>query len=143
MSVSFNTIYKKFLRDIDDYEFGLLEEDEMNEILQGYLEFAISEFTQCEKDLENIVEIDEKLYFEEDLTFKEQEILALCMRKSWLNQKLYSADLMVKSIGDRDHNAVQGTPYINTLSKLDEKIQDEIRTYSVEYTYTDFSLEDW
>lgn len=143
MSVSFSTIYKKFLRDIDDYEFGLLEKDEMSEILQGYLEFAIAEFTQCEKDLENIVEKDGEFYFEEDLTFKEQEILALCMRKSWLNQKLYSADLMVKSIGDRDHSAIQGTSYISTLSKLDDKIQDEIRIYSVGYTYTDFSLEDW
>lgn len=143
MSTAFSKIYKKFLRDIDDYEYGLVEQDELDDICYEFLEFAISEFTQCEKDLDKIIEKDGEKYFEEDLTLKEQEILALCMRLSWLNQKLYNADLMMKNIGDRDYNAVQGTSYINAISKLEERIEDKIRTYSVSYTYTDFSLEDW
>lgn len=57
--------------------------------------------------------------------------------------KLHSADLMRKEIGDRDYKAVQGTNYLKELSKLDDKIEDEIRRYSVEYTYKGFSLEGW
>lgn len=144
MATSFSVIYKKFLSQIDDYELGIPSEEELNEILFGYLDLARSlYFPQCKKDLDQITENLGVGEFAEDLTSQEQYILTLGMRKAWLSTKLNSADLMSKSIGDRDYKAIQGNNYLKELSKLDDKIEEEIRRYAVEYTYKGFSLEDW
>ncbi|PFP98893.1 hypothetical protein COK12_30780, partial [Bacillus cereus] len=79
----------------------------------------------------------------EDLSSQEQFILALGMKRAWLSTKKNSADLMNKTVGDRDFKAVQGTTYLKELSKLDKDMEDEVRRYAVEYTYKDFSLEGW
>lgn len=144
MATPFDSIYRKFLSLVDDYELGLVSDEELNEILFGYLDQARSlHFPTCSKDLEKIVESYGVGEFEEDLTSQEQYILALGMKKAWLSPKLNNADLMAKSIGDRDYKAVQGTNYIKELAKLDAQIEEEIRKYNVAYTYKNFSLEGW
>ncbi|MEH7209604.1 hypothetical protein V7094_25890 [Priestia megaterium] len=144
MATSFSIIYKKFLDQIDDYELGIPDESELNEILFGYLDLARSlHFPQCKKDLEQLTENLGVGEFAEDLTSQEQYILTLGMKKAWLSTKLNSGDLMSKAVGDRDYKAIQGTNYLKELSKLDEKIEDEIHRYAVAYTYKGFSLEGW
>lgn len=129
---------------IDDYELGIPTQEELNEILFEYLDQARSlYFPQCKKDLESLTEDMGLGEFSEDLSSQEQYILALGMKKAWLSPKLNFSDNMTKEIGDRDYKAVQGTNYLKELSKLDEKIEDEIRRYAVAYTYKDFSLEGW
>ncbi|KDN90453.1 hypothetical protein EF87_20965, partial [Bacillus amyloliquefaciens] len=55
MATSFQNIYEKFLGLIDDYELGLITQEERNEVLFGYLNEARSlHFPQCEKDLNKI-----------------------------------------------------------------------------------------
>lgn len=144
MATSFQLIYKKFLRHIDDYELGLVSDEELNEILFGFLDEARSlHFPQCKKNLELITESYGIGEFHEDLTSQEQSILALGMKKAWLSPKLNNADLMSKAIGDRDYKAVQGTNYIKELAKLDKQIEDEIDGYAKAYTWKNFSLEEW
>jgi hypothetical protein len=144
MATPFQSIYKKFLGLIDDYELGLVTDDELNEILFGYLDLAKSlYFPQCQKDLEKYTEQNGIGEFHEDLTAQEQFILALGMKKAWLSPKLNNADLMAKAIGDRDYRAVQGTSYIKELSKLDKQIEDEIERYTRAYTWKNFSTEGW
>lgn len=145
MATPFDRIYKKFLSLVNDYELALLEDLELQEVLFEYLDQARSlHFPQCKKDLEAI-KVDDfgGGEFEETLNSQEQHILALGMKKAWLSSKLMNADLMRKSIGDRDYKAVQGTNYIKELSNLDTKIEEEIRNYAVQYTYKNFNLEDW
>lgn len=144
MATSFQSIYSKFLLLIDDYELNLITDEELNEVLFGYLDMARSlYFPQCTKDLEALTENAGVGEFQDDLTSQEQYILALGMKKAWLSSKLNNADLMSKDIGDRDYKAVQGTPYIKELSKLDAQLDSEIRNYGVSYTWKNLSLEDW
>lgn len=144
MATPFESIYKKFLTLIDDYELGLVSDEELNEILFGYLDMARSlHFPQCKKNLELLTESQGVGEFAEDLDSQEQFILALGMKKTWLSSKLNSGDLMKKAIGDRDYKAVQGTGYLKELSKLDLQIEEEIHRYAVAYTYKNFNLEAW
>lgn len=145
MATPFIDIYKKFLMLIDDYELGLVSEEEMTLILFGYLDQARSlHFPQCKKNLESITEEGGGLgHFNDELSSQEQYILALGMKKAWLSPKLNSVDLMKKAIGDRDYKAVQGTNYLRELSNLNEKIEEEIRNYTISYTYNNFNLEGW
>lgn len=142
MATPFTNIYQKFLGLIDDYELSLVSTEEKAEVLFGYLDKARSlDFDACKKDLESITEENGLGEFEDTLTSQEQYILALGMKKSWLSSKLNNADLMAKQIGDRDYKAVQGTVYIKELSKLNLDIEEEIRRYSIAYTYKNFNLE--
>lgn len=144
VATTFQSIYKKFLGLIDDYELALVNDEELNEVLFGYLDMARSlHFPQCTKDLEKLTEVKGVGEFEADLTSQEQSILALGMKKTWLSSKVNSADLMTKDIGDRDYKAIQGTSYIKELSKLDKTIEDEIYRYANAYTWKNFSTEEW
>ncbi|HDR7263678.1 hypothetical protein [Bacillus sp. CH_203] len=144
MATSFVSINKKFLGMIDDYTFGKVSDEELNEVLFGYLDEARSlHFPQCSKDLELITEENGVGEFHETLTSQEQHILALGMKKAWISSKLYNADLMSKEIGDRDYKAVQGTGYLKEISKIDKQLKDEIHEYAVAYTYKNFSTEEW
>lgn len=144
VATPFSSIYTRFLRLVDDYELALPPEEELNEILFGFLDMARSlYFPQCKKDLELITEQDGVGEFDEDLTSQEQYILALGMAKAWISPKVKNADLMSKSIGDRDYKAVQGTSYIKELSKLEKQIEDEVDDYARRYSWKNFSTEDW
>jgi len=144
LATPFTSIYKKFLSTIEDYELSIPSQEEQNEILFEFLDQARSlHFPQCKKDLETITESLGLGEFASDLDSQEQYILALGMKKSWLSPKLNFSDNMTKEIGDRDYKAVQGTNYIKELSKLDDKIENEIRRYATAYTYKNFSLEAW
>ncbi|URJ76444.1 hypothetical protein MF621_004151 (plasmid) [Bacillus velezensis] len=144
MATSFQNIYEKFLGLIDDYELGLITQEERNEVLFGYLNEARSlHFPQCEKDLNKITVEKGVGEFHEDLTPQEEYILAHGMKMAWISTKLNNADNMSKEIGDRDYKAIQGTSYIKELSKLLKDTKDEIRELAVDYTYKSFSLEEW
>lgn len=144
VTTPFELIYKKFLSLIDDYELALITPEELNEVLFEYLDQARSlHFPQCNKNLDDLSEINGLGEFAEKLSSQEQYILALGMKKAWLSPKKNFSDNMSKEIGDRDYKAVQGTNYLKELSKLDDQIEDEIRKYAVAYTYKNFNLEGW
>lgn len=144
MATSFSSIYRKFLGMIDDHELSLVSDEDLQEILWGYLDKARSlYFWQCEKDLEQVEEFLGEGEFLETLTSQEQHILALGMKKAWLSSKLNNADLMTRAIGDRDYATVQGHQYIREMMALDKLIEDEIHRYAVIYTYRNLNLVEW
>ena len=50
MSTSLDTIYSKFLSQIDDIELSLIDEEDMEMLLVDLLENATVEFKECKKD---------------------------------------------------------------------------------------------
>ena len=51
MATKLDVIYSKFLNQIDDIELGLVEEEDLEDMLLDYLENATVEFWECKKDL--------------------------------------------------------------------------------------------
>lgn len=151
---SYEEVYSRFLGKVDDYDLKkLLEVDEesFRSLLKGYLEESIINFPQCEKDLEEVEERIEEgntiatQYFTSTLTLEEKEILSKGMVLAWLSPKVMFAENMEKSIGDRDYKAVQGYQYVQQLNTLRKNVEEEIRRYSVMYTYNHgkMNLEEW
>lgn len=142
MATPFTKIYDRFLASVDDYELGLMTDEDLYELLFQWLDRAISlEFTTCYKDLNNMVEPnypDSLGEFNIDLDRQEINILALCMKKCWLEVKQSNADLMRRSIGDRDYRTVQGYQYLRELKDLKDDIDSAINEYQIAYTYKNF-----
>ena len=77
MGTPYSAIYKRFLQKITDYKLLSLPEEDVEEILYGYLTSSIVKFRTIKSDLSK--RDDESQCFEDTLLDVEIEILALQM----------------------------------------------------------------
>lgn len=135
MATKFNEVYRLFLASIDDYELVQIEDDELNYILEGYL---INATAQLQSSYIDVSDFDlEAKEFSNDLMHIQKVALGKAMKLEWIGEKLYSADLMRKSVGDRDYKAVQGDGYLRQLSMMEIRLRKEIDRLLIDYSYTD------
>jgi hypothetical protein len=143
MATSFDKIYDKFLSSIDDKDLAneKLTDDDLAEICFNFLEDGLCYFKNCQKDLTKINKPTDTDHgsFVEDLDPEEIKIITMCMKKEWLSSKVMNSSMMEKEVGDRDYKAIQGTPYLKQLSALDDKLTDDIRSYTISYSYNQFN----
>lgn len=134
MATEFGEIYRLFLGSIDDYELAEVLEDELDEILLNHL---MKGMVYLQVHMYDVSDYDaDALEFARDLTHVEKVMLSKAMKLEWVGERLYSADLMRRSIGDRDYKAVQGTDLIKQLSALHSKLETEIQRLLIDYSYT-------
>ena len=132
MNTSFEEIYPLFFAQIDDYTFAQAEEESVLNELEKYLSNSYLSIYSIMQDLE--IDFENKV-FSRELVMIEKLIIAKAMAAEWLLKKLNSEELMVKAIGDRDYNAVQGYGYLKQLRvEYDAKIKDLDRS-KIDYTY--------
>lgn len=133
MATKFSDIYSLFLNTIDDYSLADLEDDELMEVMEAHLMNGLIHLTESVSDIEDY-DLDEKV-FHADLYHAEKIALAKAMKLEWLNEKIYSEDLMRRAIGDRDYKAVQGTDYVRRLGEQAQKLKNEIEQDLINYSY--------
>lgn len=138
MATQFSEVYSLFLGQLDDFELASVDEDELDFVLRRYLVNSLPELSSSMIDLELI---DFTLNdFGAQLSYMEKAIVAKSMKLEWLREKLNSADLMVKSIGDRDFNSVQGFNYLKEISNVEKELQNDIREYILIQSYDEKHL---
>lgn len=134
MATKFSEMYTLFLSQIDDYDFGLIEQQELESILDRYL---ITSLLTVQEVLTDIYDIDfENKTFNVKLELAEKLLLAKAMKLEWVREKKYSEELMRKDIGDRDYKAVQGTQYLETLTMVEKELKKEIRNELMKHAYS-------
>lgn len=135
MSTTFEDIYKIFLPTVDDDEYSEIEQEELDIVLKNFLlngvvqlQSSIIDFPKFDADLE---------IFTTPLNHMQKVALGKSMKLEWLSEKIYSANLMRKSIGDRDYKAVQGTDYLRQMGVLETRLRKEIDRLIIDHSYTD------
>lgn len=137
MSTKFEDVYGLFMSQIDDYELSTSDNEDIEQVLTGFLENSFIHIYSVFTD----VEIDKKSKeFSRTLTMFEKLLIAKSMKLEWLGEKLNSQELMCKSIGDRDYNAVQGTGYLKELRELYSKQEKEVKRFRIDYTYNNDAM---
>lgn len=90
---SYDTIFERFTQKITDYKLLKLSDNDVREMMWGWMISAISKFRRCENDLSQ--RDDEIQTFLVDLLDIEIEIIALLMVGEWLepqfNSELYTS----------------------------------------------------
>lgn len=142
MATDFSEIYALFLAQIDDYELAVVEEEEMDYVLRKYMLNAISNLNDSMHDIDEVIDFENDR-FTIELSFTEKSIYAKSMKLEWLREKKYSAELMQKSIGDRDFTAVQGYNYLKEMNIIEKDLAKEIERYLISYSYREEFLEGW
>ena len=134
MATKFDTIYDMFLSQIDDYELSLVGDDVLPYIFKRYLTNSMLTIQEVSPSPIDSINLNES-QFDDTLSLQLQLLIAKAMKLEWVKEKLYSEELMRKSIGDRDYQAVKGTDYINSLTDLSNNLGLEIRNDLMRFSY--------
>ena len=134
MTTTFKEIYSLFLSQVDDYDFSMIGQDELDYIMEGYLLSALLTVQEVWTDMFDVDTTSKN--FNIKLSLAEKLLLAKAMKLEWVREKKYSEELMRKDIGDRDYKAVQGTSYLEKLTMVEIELKKEIRNELMKYSYS-------
>jgi len=132
-------VYKRFLRKITDYGLAELSNENMEDIMNGYLDSAISLFVKCKKDLSN--RDDEKQTFNEDLTDAEQEIIAKLLVVEWIEPQINSIMNLQPILNDHDFETYSQANFLKVKLELKTDLKSELDNLIVNYTYDNGDIE--
>jgi hypothetical protein len=130
---SYDVVFRRFLNRITDYDLPLLPEEDLDEMMCGWLTSAIANFTRCKSDLSN--RDDEAQTFNADLTNYEIEVLSLYMVCAWLDQKINSVLLTNQFIGGKESNYYSQANQLGQLKALRDATFTEARKLPRDYSY--------
>lgn len=133
MATPYETIYNRVLSKIEDPILAMLPEEDLENMLHGYLMSAIAKHRKCEHDLSDR---DEELkQFNSDLSDLEQEIISLLMCREWISSQLLSVTNTLQVFSGKETNYYSQAAHLKELQALDEKYRLEAQQLSRDYTY--------
>ncbi len=121
----FEDVYKAFLSSVDSFQLAKMDDQELEETLWEWLDAARVPFVNYK--IVDFYDVDmENKCFNSKLSHAEVALLAKSMKLEWVRMKKHSEDVMNKSLGDRDYNAVQGYNYLKQYSVMETQLVNEI-----------------
>lgn len=132
MATPYSEIDDMFLNDIKDETFLDFLDEEREMILNDLRRKAITRFKACKKNLYD--RDDNARQFNENLTEEEKFIIATCMRKYWLNDKIYNLELLKQRMSTKDWKLSSQSMHLLRLITLSQELDKEISKMIVDYT---------
>lgn len=130
---SYNVIFNRFSQKITDYKLLKLSDDDVQQMMVGWLTSAISKFRRCENDLS--LRDDEIQTFEIDLEDSEIEILALLMVSEWLEPQLNSELYVSQFFGGKEEKFYAQANQLEKLLTLKHTTDIKAQKLMRDYTY--------
>lgn len=135
MATPYETIYNCALSKIEDPTLAMLPEEDLEDMLHGYLMSAIAKHRKCDHDLSDR---DEELkQFNFDLSDLEMEILSILMVREWISQRLNSVTNVMQVFGGKEEKWFSQASHIKELREMDDRLRLEAQQLSRDYSYID------
>ena len=135
MATPYETIYNRALDKIEDPTLAMLPEEDLENMLHGYLMSAIAKHRKCEHDLSDR---DEELkQFNFDLSDLEIEIISILMTREWISQRLNSVTNVMQVFGGKEEKWFSQASHIKELREMDDRLRLEAQQLSRDYSYID------
>ena len=132
---SYETIYNRALSKLEDPTLAMLPEEDLENMLHGYLMSAIAKHRKCEHDLSDR---DEELkQFNSDLSDLEIEIISILMTREWIGQRLHSVTNVMQVFGGKEEKWFSQSSHIKELREMDDRLRLEAQQLSRDYSYID------
>lgn len=135
MATPYETIYNRVLSKIEDPTLAMLPEEDLENMLHGYLMSAIAKHRKCEHDLSD--RDDELKQFNFDLSDLEIEILSILMVREWISVQLHSVVNTLQVFGGKEEKFYSQSSHLAELRALDESLRLEAQQLSRDYSYID------
>lgn len=130
---SYTILYNRCLAKIEDPTLTMLAEEDLMNMLHGYLMSAIAKHRTCEHDLSD--RDDELMQFNSDLSDIELEIVGILMAREWVSQQLLSVTNTLQVFSGKETNYYSQAAHLKELQALDEKLRLEAQQLSRDYSY--------
>lgn len=113
------------------------QDEIIEDLLLTYLQGAITDFYECEKDMTIIEEEGETIFLAiaSDLSMEEKFILSRGMILYWLQPKILTQDILKNRITDGDYSIKSPANLLNNLLKLKESSEADMYKRRVRYSY--------
>lgn len=134
------TLYERCLNKLEDPTLLQLPEEDLENMLYGYMLSAISKHRKCTHDLSDRNE--EMRQFNSDLTDLEIEILAILMLREWISVRLHSVANVLQVFSGKETKYYSQAQHLSELRELDQRLKIEAQQLSRDYTYADNSYFD-
>lgn len=131
----YSTLYEKCLSKIEDPTLAMLPEEDLENMLHGYLMSAIAKHRKCEHDLSD--RDDELKQFNFDLSDLEIEILSILMVREWISVQLHSVVNVMQVFGGKEEKWFSQASHIKELREMDDRLRLEAQQLSRDYSYID------
>ena len=135
MSTSIREIFDLFMLRVSDYRLNHLfdtSEEDFDTYLQGFLEFAISDFDICDQDL-NYDETTKT--FSDTLTRENKTVLATLMMKYWLEKLVNDITQLNLHITDRDFKVASEAMNLREKTIRLNNVKETCSQMLVDYAY--------
>ena len=130
---SYATLYSRCLAKLDDPMLAILAEEDLENMLYGYLMSAVAKYRMCQHDLSD--RDDESMQFNSTLSDIELEIISILMAREWVSQQLLSVTNTLQVFSGKETNYYSQAAHLKELQALDEKLKLEAQQLSRDYTY--------
>ena len=134
MATSYENVYNRALSKLEDYDLAKLPEEDLEQMLHGWMISAIAKFRKCQSDLKQRDE--ENKTFLVDLLDEEVEILALLTATEWLESQINSITLTKQFFGGKEEKWFSQSQHLSTLMALRDSNRLEARKLMRDFTYS-------
>lgn len=137
MATSYEDIFKRFKKRIEDKDLPTFSEYEQTEMLTEWLDTAIGYIELDQLKLVNdLSDRDNDLgEFTADLTNAEMEVIAMYMVVAWYEPKINSLQATLLFIGSKDEKWTSQKDHLSMMTSNRDKWRLEARKYFRNYCY--------
>ena len=135
MGTPYEIIYNRCLSRIDDPTLLMLTEEDMENMLHGWLMSAIVKMRKRQSD--DFSRDDELKQFNSDLSDTNIEILSLLMAREWVSSQINSITLTLQTFTGKESTFFSQAAHLKELMALDDKWKIEAQQLSRDNTYAD------
>ena len=133
MGTPFTILYDGVLRNLKDYDFFNMSQEEVYSVLSDYVRPAVAAFSGCKKDLTQRTDSE----FTIALTDTEIEILINYMTIEWIDSNYIRVPLALKqTLSSKDFNAFSQANHLKEMRELREMYRKDNETKLVRYRYS-------
>ena len=137
----FSEVYERFYDLCTEHDLAELEEETVNDILEGYLLYAISRFDICKTNLSNLNE--DKNGFAETLNTREIDILANFMVLASIKPKLHNSDLYRNGLSTKEYSMFSPANMLNSIQNVYNETKRDIDDLIIKYSNSVNDVSKW
>lgn len=131
----FSDIFQRFFNKVTDSDLALLPQENLDSIMQQFLQSAIVRFQKCKKDVNNIDTVNQT--FNVLLNSVEIEILANWMKYEWIDQQTNRIELLKQSLSSKDYAMYSQANHLDKLLTLKQQVYLENNQMIIDYSYSE------
>lgn len=143
MGTSLSEVYDLFFQKITDYRLIELydtSQEDFENYLESFLQFAIVDFSVCSQDLDYN---DATKEFPVILTRKNKVILVTLMMKHWMQKNVNDITQMNLHITDRDFKTMSEAMNLREKNIYLNAIKEECSQFLIDYAYAGNDWDNW